>query len=165
MLPQRGKNMKTRSTGTVHTSAKAFLTHAAIWWISMSSRFMSINHFPYLRIVTNPENNIDSYLDCCQNLIICSLAHCQPSLKISCKSIWKFLHKVANRQTDKQTNNDDYISSLAEVTNPWIHLIPTVWLVGSPARNSRVSDRVQQISFYSTYILRKLSNLFTFRSQ
>jgi len=36
---------------------------------------------------------------------------CQPSLKISRKSIWKFLHKVANRQT----NNDDYISSLVEV--------------------------------------------------
>jgi len=26
----------------------------------------------------------------------------------------KFLRKVANRQTDRQTNNDDYISSLAE---------------------------------------------------
>jgi len=32
----------------------------------------------------------------------CSLAHCQPSLKFSCKSVQKFLHKVANRQTDKQ---------------------------------------------------------------
>jgi len=39
-----------------------------------------------------------------QNLIICSLAHCQPSLKISCKSVRKFLRKVANRQTDKQTD-------------------------------------------------------------
>jgi len=37
-----------------------------------------------------------------QNLIIWSLAHCQPSLKISCKSVRKFLRKVANRQTDKQ---------------------------------------------------------------
>ena len=37
-----------------------------------------------------------------QTLIICSLAHCQPSLKISRKSIRKFLRKVANRQTDKQ---------------------------------------------------------------
>ena len=49
-----------------------------------------------------------------QNLIICSLAHCQPSLKISrknCKSIRKFLRKIAIRQT----NNDDYIFSLAEV--------------------------------------------------
>jgi len=36
-----------------------------------------------------------------QNLIICSLAHCQHSLKISCKSVRKFLRKVANRQTDK----------------------------------------------------------------
>jgi len=39
-----------------------------------------------------------------QNLTVCSLAHCQPSLKISCKSVLKFLHKVDNRQTDKQTN-------------------------------------------------------------
>jgi len=54
---------------------------------------------------TNP------YLDRHQNLIICSLAHCQPSLKISCKSVQKFLHKAANRQT----NNDDYTSSLVEV--------------------------------------------------
>jgi len=41
--------------------------------------------------------------DCHQNLVICSLAHCQPSLKISRKSIWKFLHKVANRQTMTKT--------------------------------------------------------------
>ena len=47
-----------------------------------------------------------------QNLTICSVAHWQPSLKISCKSVWKFLRKIANRQT----NSDDYISSLAEVT-------------------------------------------------
>jgi len=50
-----------------------------------------------------------------QNLIICSLAHRQPSLKISYKSVQKFLRKVANRQTDKQTNDDDYISFLSEV--------------------------------------------------
>jgi len=41
----------------VHTSAKARLTSAAIWRISMSSGFMYVNHFPYLSIVTNPENN------------------------------------------------------------------------------------------------------------
>ena len=39
-----------------------------------------------------------------QNLIICSLTHCQPSLKISCKSVQKFLRKVANRQGDRQTD-------------------------------------------------------------
>jgi len=30
------------------------------------------------------------------------MAHCQPSLKISRKSVWKFLRKVANRQTNRQ---------------------------------------------------------------
>jgi len=38
-----------------------------------------------------------------QNLIICSLAHCLPSLKISCKSVRKFLRKVADRQTNRHT--------------------------------------------------------------
>ena len=38
--------------------------------------------------------------DCLQNLITCS----QPSLKNACKSVWKFLRKVANRQTNWQTN-------------------------------------------------------------
>ena len=46
------------------------------------------------------------YLDCDWNrhwnLIICSTAHCKPSLKISCKYVWNFLGKVANRQTNKQ---------------------------------------------------------------
>ena len=32
------------------------------------------------------------------------MAHRQPSLKISYKSVQKFLRKVANGQTDKQTN-------------------------------------------------------------
>jgi len=69
----------TRSTGTVHTCAKARLISVAI------------------RIQMR---DADRH----QNLIICSIAHCQPSLKTSCKSVQKFLHKVANRQTDKQTN-------------------------------------------------------------
>jgi len=50
-----------------------------------------------------------------QNLSICSLVHCQPTLKISCKSVSNFLCKVANRQT----NNDDYVSSSAEVKTSW----------------------------------------------
>ena len=65
----------TRSTGTVDTSAKARLTSAAI------------------RIGIRDRH---------QNLNICSLAQCQPSLKISCKSVLKFLCKCANRQTDRQ---------------------------------------------------------------
>ena len=33
------------------------------------------------------------------------------------------MHKVANRQTDKQTNNDDYISSLVEVIKRYRNLV------------------------------------------
>jgi len=69
--------IETRSTGTMHTSAKARL-------ISVTIQIHT--HHP----------------DCYQNLIICSLAHCQRSLKISCKSVSKVLRKVANKQTDKQ---------------------------------------------------------------
>jgi len=50
-----------------------------------------------------------------KNLITCSSAHCQPSLKISSKSIQKFLCKIAN----KQRNNDKNITSLMEVTYRW----------------------------------------------
>jgi len=75
----------TRSTGTVHTSTKA-------WLIRVVTRIQ----------IRDPDRH--------QNLIICSLAHCQPSLKISCKSVPKFLRKVHNRQTNKQTTNNDYIS-------------------------------------------------------
>ena len=90
---------------TVHTSTKARVTSAAMGQITTSSRLMSVHHFPYLPIVTNPENNPlypDGDSDHHRNFTICSSAHCPPSLKISCKSVWKFLHKVANRQT----NND-----------------------------------------------------------
>jgi len=52
-------------------------------------------------------------LDHHQYLIICSLAHCQPSLKISSKFFGSFCTKLL---TDRQSNND-HISSSAEVTN------------------------------------------------
>jgi len=39
-----------------------------------------------------------------ENLTIYSLAHFQPSLKILCKSVRQFLRKVANTQTDRQTD-------------------------------------------------------------
>jgi len=82
-------SIRTRSTGTVHTSAKARLTRIQI----------------HIRIL-DPDRN--------QNLIVCSVAHCQPSLEISWKSVWIFFAQSC-KQTDKQTNNDDYITSLAEV--------------------------------------------------
>jgi len=75
----------TRSTEIVHTSAKARLTRIRI---------------------RDPDSH--------QNLIICSLAHCQPTLKMSSKSVQKFLrivdNKQSNRQTDTQTNNDENIT-------------------------------------------------------
>jgi len=45
-----------------------------------------------------------------QNLTACSLAHCQPSPKISRKSVRKFLRKVANRQTDRQIDKLETVS-------------------------------------------------------
>ena len=49
--------------------------------------------------------------DCHQNLIICSMAHCQPSLKIPCISFWKFFAKLlTDRQTNKQTRTIKYPS-------------------------------------------------------
>jgi len=67
----------------VHTSAKARLSSVAI------------------RIcIRDPDQH--------HNVIICSLANCQPCLKISCKSVWKFWWKVASRKTDKQTTTITY---------------------------------------------------------
>jgi len=88
---------KTRSTGTVHTSAKARLTSAAISRISMSNTFMSVNHFPYLPIVTNPENN-----PCIQMVIriateIYSVLH-WPIANLPCTKLL----------TDKQTTVNTY---------------------------------------------------------
>jgi len=94
---QSNNKMNYRSTGTVHTSAKARLTSIA------------------MRIpigIRDPDRH--------QNLIICLVAHCLPCLKISCKPVRKFLRKVANRQTDsqnKQTTTINYISSLTLFTS------------------------------------------------
>ena len=68
----------------MHTSTKACLTSVAIR-IRIPIR---------IRIrIRDPDRH--------QNFIICSFAHCQPSLKIPCKSVRKFLRRQAE-QTDKQ---------------------------------------------------------------
>ena len=107
--------MATLTSKSVRLSVSSSLitTTAAIWRISVTEWLdaaadlcpLKINHFPYLPMVTNPKKQSfypDGDPDRHQNLIVCSVAHCQPSLKISCKSVWKFLRKAANRQTDKQ---------------------------------------------------------------
>jgi len=77
----------------VHTSAKACLTSVAIW-IQIRIRIRD----------RDPDRH--------QSLIICSLAHCQPSLKISCKSVWTFCAKLlTNRQTDKQRRKHNLLGA------------------------------------------------------
>ena len=77
----------TRSTRTVHTSTTVRITSVAVRIrIRISIR------------IRDPDRHQNLGL-----IIFCSLAHCQPSLKISCKSVRKFLRKVANRQTNRQT--------------------------------------------------------------
>ena len=85
-------------TGTVHTFAKAHLTSVAI-------RI----HIRIRMWIRDPDRH--------QDLIVCSLAHCHSSLKISCQSVRKFLREVANRQTDRQTDRQTTMitSSLTEV--------------------------------------------------
>ena len=46
---------KLEALGLCVSPLRRVFTNAAIWRVSMSSRFISINHFPYLPVVTNPE--------------------------------------------------------------------------------------------------------------
>jgi len=113
-----GKNMITYigSTWTEHTSAKARVTSAVIWRISISSRFMSVKHFPYLlpnsdgsgKQLLYPDGDPDRH----RNLIVCLLARCQPSWKFHANPFGSFCLSVSN--FNRQTN-DKNISSLAEV--------------------------------------------------
>ena len=74
----------------------------------------AVNHFPYLQVVANPENNpciqtvTRSSLKCKQLFTGALLTFHEHFMQ----TVRKFLRKVAN----KQTNNDNYITSLAEVT-------------------------------------------------
>jgi len=92
----------------MHTSTKARLTSVTIH-IQIRIR-VQIRH-----------------LDCHQNVIICSMVRCQPFLKISRKSIWKFLRKVANKQTtDKQRQKHIFLGS-GNYKN-WIHYSMTLYI-------------------------------------
>jgi len=97
----------------VHTSTEACLSSVAIQiWICIQ--------------IPDP--------DCHQNLIICSLAHSQPSLKISCKSVQKFLCKVANRQINKQRRlhillgGGNYAYNIPSIISPLKNLKFLCWL-------------------------------------
>jgi len=105
-LHKQQLHVVTRSTGTVNTSANlprhilpvsrygsGYISRSVTWhypdlWPGVPLKF---NHLFVGALPTFPEN--------------------------SCKSVWKFLCKIANKLTNRQTNrnNDDYICSLAEV--------------------------------------------------
>jgi len=64
-----------------------------------------------------------------KNLVILIIGHWQPFLKIPCKSVWKFLRKVANSQkADKQTDDEENITSLAEVISDKLYSFYTFTL-------------------------------------
>jgi len=81
--------------------------------------WMSVNHFPYLPILTNPENN-----PCIQTVIRIATKF-QPVVhwpianlpwKFHANPFWGFCAKLlTNRQTGRQTNNDENISFFAEI--------------------------------------------------
>jgi len=99
-------------------------------------------------VVTGNRNNIEIFLyiwralslypdgdpDRHQNLIICSfsLADCQPSVKISCKSVARFCAKLL---TDRQADNDENITCLAEEMNNWTsnptEVLQSYWTVAA----------------------------------
>jgi len=83
---------------------RCLLVHAVHCSVAQRSRLIPLSVSPNSDESRKQSLYPDGDSDRHQSLIICTLAHCQPSPKISCKSVWKYLHKVANRQTNRQTN-------------------------------------------------------------
>jgi len=132
---------------------RCLLEHALQCSVAQRSRLIPLSVSPnsdeFGKQSLYPDGDPDRH----QNLIICSLAHCQLSLKVSCKFVWKFLRKVANKQTDGQTDNDENITSLAAVikivTNASAGLQdanPTVRLYATPPPPIPTSDCPTAIS-------------------
>ena len=86
----------------------AAIVHALLCSVALRSRLISLSVSPNSdksgQQSLYPDGNSDRH----QNLIICSSGHSQPSLKISCKSVQKFLDKVADKQTNRQTNKQTH---------------------------------------------------------
>jgi len=93
------KYIKTRSTGTVHISTKACLNSVAIWiWIRIQ--------------IPDQDRH--------QNLIICSLARCQPSWKFYTYPFRSFCTKLlADKQTDKHDKNITSFVEVMKFQNSW----------------------------------------------
>ena len=65
--------------------------------------------FAHLLIVEYPDHH--------QSLINCSLYYLGPLRKISSQSVHNFLSNVVHKQTDRQTNTTNNITSFAKVVN------------------------------------------------
>ena len=93
----------TRRTVAVHTSAKARLTSAAIRRISMNECPLTVSVSPNSDESGKQSPYPDGDTDRHQNLTMCSLAHCQPSLKFHANLFGSFCAKLlTNRQTSHQ---------------------------------------------------------------
>ena len=82
-----------------------------------------------------------------ENLITCSSAHCQPFLKMSCKSDWKFLRKVDNRKWQNKT-----ITCMAQVINKYNKKASMSWQDSAP----RISGGIYGATYdFNWWLLKK----------
>jgi len=88
---------QSRHLANLSVSSSLIITTASIWRINMNEWLDALSVSPNSDESEKQSLYPDGDPDRHQNLIACSLANCQPSLKISCKSVRKFLRKVANK--------------------------------------------------------------------
>jgi len=95
---------------------RCLLVHALLCSVANGSRLVPLSVSPS----SDKSEKQSMYPRSHRNLIICSLPLCQPSLKISCKSVLQICAKlltVKQTDSDRQTNNNENITSFAEVMN------------------------------------------------
>jgi len=112
----------TRRTGMVHTSAKSQSCNDVIVSMAMPATACPALQHPAVspNIDESGKQSLypDGDPDRHQNLTSCSLVNCQPSLKFHAYLFGSFCTMLL---INKQTNNDENISSLAEVMNYIFH--------------------------------------------
>jgi len=79
----------------------AAIVHALLCSVALRSRLISLSVSPNSdesgKQSLYPDGDPDRHQ-----------THCQPYLKLSCKSVQKFLDKVADKQTNRQTNKQTH---------------------------------------------------------
>jgi len=92
-----------------------------------------------------------------QNLIICSSAHCQPSLQILCQSIQKFF--CAKLLTNRQTNNNENITFLGRGENSKNFPSPTLLFTNMFKHDFTVQRRNQTCKLQNSNYLYQSCNI------